>query len=86
MRAEEEFEMLKTLYTFPRISFNHGWHYVELACIVQWAGITGNLPATIFALWYKNIKVALILVSGKTRLIIRPKFEESKTYLGDKDA
>ena len=78
--------MLKSLYTSPRVTFNHGRHYVELACIMQWAGITGNRPAAILVLRYENIKVALILVNGKTRLIVEPKFAETKSYLGDKDA
>jgi integrase len=86
MRAEDLFEMLKTLYFSQRMTFDHERHRVELACIMQWAGITGNRPAAILALRYENVKVALLLVNGKPRLIIEPKFEETKSYLGDKEA
>lgn len=86
MRAEDEFELLKTLYLSVEIIFDHERHRVELALIVQLAGITGNRPAALLALTYENVKVTVLLVNGRPRVLVEITFHNTKGYLGDKDA
>ncbi|MCJ1473139.1 hypothetical protein MMC13_001790 [Lambiella insularis] len=86
MRAEDEFELLKTLYTSPEILFDHERHHVELALIIQLAGITGNRPAALLALTYENVEVTVLLVNERPRVLIEITFDHTKGYLGDKDA
>lgn len=60
MRAEDEFELLKTLYLSSEVTFNHEWHRVQLALIMQLAGIIGNRPAALLAVCYQHVKVTLL--------------------------
>lgn len=57
MRAEDLFELLKTLWVSKEIRFSHERHRVQMALIIQLAGITENPPGALLALRYKHIKV-----------------------------
>ena len=46
IRAKAKFEFLKTLFLSVEIVFDHERHRVQLALIMQLAGITGNRPAS----------------------------------------
>ena len=85
MRAEDEFELLKTLYVSVEMIFDHERHRVELALILQLADITGNRPAVLLTLTYENIRVTVLSVGGKPWFLIKISFNNIKGYLGDKD-
>ncbi|KAI9888214.1 MAG: hypothetical protein M1814_001087 [Vezdaea aestivalis] len=89
MRSEDEFELLKTLWTSNNMRFDHERHRLELACIVQLAGITGNRPDALLSMKYKDLKVALLRNPNGgeyPRPIIDAKFGHTKSYLGQKQA
>jgi len=89
MRAEDEFECLKTLYTSPEMVFDREAHRLGMALIMQLAGITGNRPEALLNLKFKHVTVALLLdpEGGEwPRPIIEWKFEDIKEYLSKKDA
>jgi hypothetical protein len=89
MRAEDEFECLKTLYTSPEMVFDMEVHRVGMALLMQPAGITGNRPQALLNLQFKHVAVALLpdLEGGKLpRAMIEWKFEDTKEYLGKKDS
>ena len=58
--AEDEFELLKTLYTSIETTFPHERYRIQLALIMQLAGITGNRPSALLAVRYQYIKVTLL--------------------------
>ncbi|KAL9580263.1 MAG: hypothetical protein Q9203_006370, partial [Teloschistes exilis] len=60
LHAEDEFELLKTLYTSTEMTFPHERYRVQLALVMQLAGITGNWPAALLAVRYRHIKVTLL--------------------------
>ncbi|OCK73115.1 hypothetical protein K432DRAFT_430744 [Lepidopterella palustris CBS 459.81] len=89
MRAEDEFECLKTLWESPEMIFDMEVHRLGLALIIQLAGITGNRPKALLKLRFKHVKVALLPdpEGGEwPRPLIEWKFNETKGYLGEKDA
>ena len=89
MRAEAEFELLKTLYLSSEMTFNHERHRVQLALIMQLAGITGNRPAALLAVCYRHIKVTLLPDphgGERPRVLIEIIYKYTKGYLGEKDA
>ena len=89
MRAEDEFELLKTLWSSPEMSFEHERLRVQLALIVQLAGITGNRPGALLSLRYENLRVTLLrdpAGSEWPRVLVEFTFKNSKGYLGLKDA
>ena len=69
MRAEDEFELLKTLFVFIKIIFNHEQHHIQLALIMQLAEITGNQPSALLSVCYKDIKITLLLNSNGEELL-----------------
>ena len=89
MRAEDEFELLKTLYLDTEIDFDHERHRPQLALIMQLAGITSNRPSALLALCYGHIKITLLRDpegGDLPRLIIELTYKYTKGYLGAKDA
>lgn len=61
---------------------------MQLALIMQLAGITGNQPGALLALCYKHIKVTLLPnPEGREqpRVLIEIRYERTKGYLGEKD-
>lgn len=89
MRAEDEFELLKTLWTSCEMAFGHERLRVQLALILQLAGITGNRPGALLALRYENLKITLLrdpAGSEWPRMLIEFTFKHTKGYLGLKDA
>lgn len=89
LHAEDEFELLKTLYTSTETTFPHERYRVQLALDMQLAGITGNRPSALLAVRYRHIKVTLLPdpEGGKQpRVLIEIVFNHTKGYLGEKDA
>lgn len=89
LHAEDEFELLKTLYTSTETIFPHERYRVQLALIMQLAGITGNRPSALLAVRYQHIKVALLKDPDggeQPRVLIEIVFNHTKGYLGEKDA
>ncbi len=89
LHAEDEFELLKTLYTSTETTFPHERYRVQLALIMQLAGITGNRPAALLAVRYRHIKVTLLPDpegGEQPRVLIEIVFNHTKGYLGEKDA
>ena len=87
--AEDEFELLKTLYTPTQTTFPHERYRVQLALIMQLAGITGNRPGALLAVRYRHIKVTLLPDPDggeQPRVLIEIVFNHTKGYLGEKDA
>ncbi len=89
LHAEDEFELLKTLYTSVETTFPHERYRVQLALIMQLAGITGNRPSALLAVRYEHIKVTLLADPDggeQPRVLIEIVFKHTKGYLGEKDA
>lgn len=89
MRAEDEFELLKTLFLSSEVVFSHERHRVQLALIMQLAGITGNRPAALLAVCYRHVKVTLLADPDggeRPRVMLEIVYQHTKGYLGDKDA
>ena len=87
--TEDEFELLKTLYTSIETTFPHERYRVQLALIIQLTGITGNRPSTLLAVRYQNIKVTLLKDPNggeQPQVLIEIVFNHTKGYLGEKDA
>lgn len=89
MRAEDEFECLGALYTSPEMVFDMEAHRLGLALFMQLSGITGNRPQALLNVQFKHVAVALLPdpEGGEwPRVLIEWKFDETKEYLGAKDA
>ena len=89
MRAEDEFECLRTLWTSEELKFDVEIHRLSLALLMQLAGITGNRPKALLQLRFKDVAVALLPDphgSEWPRLMIEWRFSTTKTYKGAKDA
>ena len=89
IRAEDEFELLKTLWGTSKLVMEHERLRVQLALIIQLAGITGNRPQALLSLRYEHLKVTLLRDPGGSewpRLLIELTFKHTKGYLGLKDA
>ena len=89
LHAEDEFELLKTLYTSTETTFPHERYRVQLALITQLTGITGNRPGALLAVRYRHINVTLLPDpegGGQPRVLIEIVFNHTKGYLGEKDA
>lgn len=52
MRAKDEFELLKTLFLFSKVIFNHERHRIQLTLIMQLIGIIGNRLVALLAICY----------------------------------
>ena len=89
MRTEDEFELLKTLYLSSEMTFNHERHRVQLALLVQLAGITGNRHAALLAVRYGHVKITLLPDpegGDQPRVLLEIIYKYTKGYLGEKDA
>jgi hypothetical protein len=89
MKTEDEFECLKTLYTSLEMVFDMEVHRLSLALFMQLAGTTGNRPQALLNVRFKHVAVALLLdqEGGEwPRVVIEWKFQETKEYIGAKDA
>jgi integrase len=88
MRAEDEFELLKTLWESSEVEMQHERLRVQLALMIQLAGITGNRPGALRRMQYKDLKVALLpdpAGGERPRLVMDFTFRHTKRYLGVKD-
>ena len=52
LHVEDEFELLKTLYTSTETTFSYERYRVQLALIMQLAEITGNRHLALLAVRY----------------------------------
>lgn len=89
MRTEDEFECLKTLYPSPEMVFDMDVHRLSLALIMQLAGIAENRPQALLNVRFKHVAVFLLPdqeVGECLRAVIERKFQETKEYIGAKDA
>lgn len=89
MRVEDLFEILKTILVSLDMVFDHERDRIQTILWVQLIAYTGNRPAAISALCYKNFKVALIRDPDreyKETLVIDVTAADTKGYLGEKDA
>jgi len=71
------------------MTFPHERYRVQLALIMQLAGITGNRPSALLAARYQHIKVTLLQDPDggeQPRVLIEIVFNHTKGYLGEKDA
>jgi hypothetical protein len=88
VRAEDAFELLKTLWCSPEVVFEHERYRIELGLLAQLAGITGNRPDALLKLTWGDVKAVLLRdPSGGTRarLVVELTFNNTKGYLGAKD-
>ena len=89
VRAEDEFELLRTLWCSEEVAMEHERLRVQLALILLLAGITGNRLEALLGLRYRDIKIALLRDpdgSEWPRPIIELTFGKTKSYMGAKDA
>jgi hypothetical protein len=89
MRVEDEFECLKTLWLSREMVFEAEVLRLFLALLMQLAGSTGNRPKALLQLRFRHVSVALLPDpegSEWPRVMIDWKFENTKGYLGQKDA
>lgn len=89
MRTEDEFELLRTLYSTTEITFPCERQRVQLALIIQLAGITGNRPGALLAICYKHVKITLLPDpegGSIPRRLIEIAFKHTKGYLGQKES
>jgi len=89
LHAEDEFELLKTLYISTETTFPHERYRVQLALIMQLAGITGNRPSALLAVRYQHVKVTLLEdpnCGEQPRVLMEIVFNHTKGYLAEKDA
>ncbi|KAL9580150.1 MAG: hypothetical protein Q9212_004664 [Teloschistes hypoglaucus] len=89
LHAEDEFELLKTLYISTETTFPHERYRVQLALVMQLPGITGNRPSALLSVRYQHIKVNLLEDPDRgeqPRVLIEIVFHHTKGYLGEKDA
>ncbi|KAK0858525.1 hypothetical protein LTR87_017765 [Friedmanniomyces endolithicus] len=87
MRAEDEFEMLRTLWGSSTLTFDHERQRVQLALIMQLAGITGTRPSALLALRFKDIGVTLLRDTegrGRDKILLEFTFRHPKTYRAPK--
>ncbi|KAL9098146.1 MAG: hypothetical protein Q9163_006135, partial [Psora crenata] len=88
LHAEDEFELLKTLYISIETTFPQERYRVQLGGICQLAGITGNRPGALLGVLYRHVKVTLLPDPDggeQPRVLIEIVFPNTKGYLGEKD-
>ncbi|TKA79242.1 hypothetical protein B0A55_06268 [Friedmanniomyces simplex] len=82
VRAEDEYALLKTLWSSPSLTLDHERLRVQLALIAQLAGITGNRPGALLALRYGDLKVTLLRDPSGTdvpKVLLEFKFRKTQT-------
>ena len=87
VRAEDEFELLKTLWGTSRVPMDHERLRVQLALLIQLAGITGSRPGALMSLTYGDFALSLLRDpkgSEWPRLIVDVTFNNTKSFLGPK--
>lgn len=87
LHAENEFELLKTLYIFTKTTFFHERYRVQLILIMQFVEITNNRFSTLLTIRYQHIK--MILLSNfenkkQFRVLIEIAFHHIKNYFEKK--
>ena len=89
VRVEDAFELLKTLWSSPEVVMEHERYRVQLALLLQLAGITGSRPEALLKITYSDVKISLLRnPSGgeQPRVVVDLTLNHTKGYLGDKDA
>lgn len=88
MRAEDKFELLKTLHLSVKIVFDHKHHRVQLALLMQLAGITGNRLGALLGVCYSNVKITLLPDPQGDKFpqrLIEIVLKHTKEYFGEKE-
>lgn len=60
VRAEDEFELLKVLWGLSRVPMEHERLRVQLALLIQLAGITGSRPSALMGVTYGDFALSLL--------------------------
>lgn len=88
MRVENEFELLKMLYLFIEMNFNHERHRVQLILIMQLTEITSNWSVSLLAICYEHVKITLLSNSQEeewSQVLVKIAYKYTKDYLDEKD-
>ncbi len=88
MCIEDEFELLKTLYLFIEINFNHEQHCMQLILIMQLTEIINNWSVILLAICYEHVKITLLSYSQKekwSQVLMKIAYKYTKSYLDEKD-
>lgn len=88
MRVENEFELLKMLYLFIEMNFNHERHRVQLILIMQLTEITSNWFVALLAICYEHVKITLLSNSQEeewSQVLVKIAYKYTKDYLDEKD-
>lgn len=88
MRVENEFELLKMLYLFIEMNFNHERHRVQLILIMQLTEITSNWSVALLAICYEHVKITLLSNSQEeewSQVLVKIAYKYTKDYLDEKD-
>jgi hypothetical protein len=76
------------LWTSSELELDHERLRVQLALIIQIAGITGNRPEALLQLTYGDVNISLLpdpTGGEQPRVLIELRFKHTKGYLGSKD-
>ncbi|KAK3626089.1 hypothetical protein LTR22_023305 [Elasticomyces elasticus] len=87
--AGYEYTLLRTLWSSLSLIFNHERLRVQLALIAQLAGMSGNRPGALLALWYGNLKITLLhdpLRVHRPNITLKFTFKKTKSYSRPNDA
>lgn len=87
VRAEDEFELLKVLWGSSRVPMEHERLRVQLALLIQLAGITGSRPSALMGITYGDFALSLLKdpKGGEwPRLVVDVTLTQTKSYLGPK--
>jgi len=87
IRVEDEVELLAALWSSSRMSMEHERLRVQLALLIQLAGITGSRPSALMSLQYQDFKLSLLrdpAGSDWPLLIVDVTFRNTKSFLGPK--
>lgn len=88
IRAKDEFELLKTLHFLVEMIFDYKRYCVQLALLMQLAGITDNWPSALLGVCYSDIKITLLPDPQGDKFpwrLIKIAFKYIKGYLGEKE-
>ncbi|KAF2158757.1 hypothetical protein M409DRAFT_30718 [Zasmidium cellare ATCC 36951] len=87
VRVEDEVKLLAALWSSNEMSMEHERLRVQLALLIQLAGITGSRPGALISLTYRDLKLSLLRDpegSEWPRLVVDVTFRNTKSFLGAK--
>ena len=86
-RAEDEFELLKVPWGSSRVPMEHERLRVQLASLIQLAGITGSRPSALMGITHGDFALSLLPDPQRgewPRLVVDVTLTQTKSYLGPK--